>query len=66
MFVCLSSTEQDYTPDGQERAELQLPGLGQKRVTLSAYGDLLMTFIMSFMLSTQNFTNQEGSSCLGC
>ena len=38
-FVCLASASQDTLPDGQERAELQIAGLGEKRITLSAYVD---------------------------
>ena len=38
-FVCLSNTEQDYTAVGQEQAELQLAGLGEKQITFNAYAD---------------------------
>lgn len=38
-FVCLSNTNQEVMPDGQERAELQIAGLGEKRVTLLADAD---------------------------
>lgn len=38
-FVCLTSASQDTLPDGQERAELQIAGLGEKRISLSAYAD---------------------------
>lgn len=38
-FVCLSSTSQEVIPDGQERALLQIAGLGEKRITMSAYSD---------------------------
>ena len=38
-FICLSSTVQESVPDGHERAELQIAGLGEKRVTLLTGGD---------------------------
>ena len=38
-FVCLSSASQDTLSDGQERAELQIAGLGEKRITLCSYSD---------------------------
>ena len=38
-FVCLSSVSQETLPDGQERADLQIAGLGEKRITLSTYAD---------------------------
>lgn len=38
-FVCLSSTSQEVIPDGQERALLQIAGLGEKRISLSVYAD---------------------------
>ena len=38
-FVCLSSTSQDIIPDSQERAQLQIAGLGERRISLSAYAD---------------------------
>ncbi len=38
-FVCLSSVNQEFVPDGQERASLQIAGLGEKRITLSAFAD---------------------------
>ena len=38
-FVCLASVNQETLPDGQERADLQIAGLGEKRITLSAYAD---------------------------
>ena len=38
-FICLSSTSQEVIPDGQERAQLQIAGLGEKRITMSAYSD---------------------------
>lgn len=39
MFVCLASVHQDCIPDGQERAELQIAGLGEKRVSFNAFSD---------------------------
>lgn len=30
-FVCLANKQQDIVPDGNERAKLQLAGLGEKR-----------------------------------
>ena len=33
-FVCLSNTSQEYLPDGDERASLQIAGLGEKKITL--------------------------------
>ena len=38
-FVCLARVDQEIIPDGQERAELQIAGLGEKRVPLSSYAD---------------------------
>ena len=38
-FVCLASVSQETVPDGQERSELQIAGLGEKRITLNAYAD---------------------------
>ena len=38
--MCLSSSQQDTLPDGEERASLQIAGLGEKRVTLSAFADV--------------------------
>ena len=38
-FVCLASVNQETLPDGQERADLQIAGLGEKRIMLSAYAD---------------------------
>lgn len=37
--MCLSSTNQDTLPDGEERATLQIAGLGEKRISLSAFAD---------------------------
>ncbi len=36
-FVCLADMDQEVTPDGQERAELQI---AEKRITLNACGDV--------------------------
>ncbi len=38
-FVCLSSTSHDTIPDSQERAELQIAGLGGKKISLSSNAD---------------------------
>lgn len=38
-FVCLASTTQESLPDGQERAALQIAGLGEKRISLNALAD---------------------------
>ena len=50
-FVCLSNSSQDTIPDGEERAALQIAGLGEKKIsfcTLSdaqdIYHDLLFHF----------------------
>ena len=37
--MCLSNTDQDTIPDGQERAALQIAGLGEKKITLNAYAE---------------------------
>ena len=37
--MCLASVNQETLLDGQERADLQIEGLGEKRITLSAYAD---------------------------
>ena len=37
--MCLASISQETLPDGQERADLQIAGLGEKRISLSAYAD---------------------------
>ena len=34
---CLSNVEQVNVPDSQERAELLLAGLGEKKITLDEY-----------------------------
>ncbi len=39
MCVCLSSTSHDTIPDSQERAELQIAGLGEKKISLSSNAD---------------------------
>lgn len=38
-FVCLSSTSQDTIPDSQERAQLQIAGLGEKKISMSLNAD---------------------------
>jgi hypothetical protein len=38
-FVCLASVSQETLPDGQEKADLQIAGLGEKCITLRAYAD---------------------------
>lgn len=38
-FVCLASTTQDTIPDGEERATLQIAGLGEKSITFPAFSD---------------------------
>ena len=35
-FICLSSTTQESVPHAQERAELQIAGLGEKKITMLA------------------------------
>lgn len=39
-FVCLANTSQTEVPDSDERASLQLSGLGEKRITLNAYSEM--------------------------
>ena len=39
-FICLASTSQTEVPDGDERASLQLSGLGEKRITLNSYSEM--------------------------
>ena len=50
-FVALSNTRQEFPPDANERAQLQLAGLGEKKTTLylggdfrDIYDDLIITF----------------------
>jgi hypothetical protein len=38
-FVCLGCSSQDTLPDGEERAALQIAGLGEKKVSLCAFSD---------------------------
>ena len=38
-FVCLSLPSQRYVPDSDERAVLQLAGLGEKKISIDAYSD---------------------------
>ena len=38
-FVCLANADQDTLPDGHERSDLQIAGLGEKWIALSAYAD---------------------------
>ena len=38
-YVCLAATNQDSLPDGEERASLQIAGLGEKKISLSADAD---------------------------
>ena len=33
-FICLASCTQEHVPDSEERASLQIAGLGEKRITL--------------------------------
>ena len=37
--ICLSATNQESLPDGEDRATLQIAGLGEKRITLNADAD---------------------------
>ena len=37
--MCLASTSQESLPDGEERAALQIAGLGEKRISSNAYAD---------------------------
>lgn len=39
-FVCLANANDDTIPDGDYRAELQLAGLGERKVTLLLSGDV--------------------------
>lgn len=39
MFVCLATRAQDSLSDGQERASLQMAGLGEKKITFLADSD---------------------------
>lgn len=39
-FVCLSHTSDDTVPDSDYRAELQMAGLGEKRIVLLVCGDV--------------------------
>ena len=39
VFVCLSSKDANSPPDMQERASLQIAGLGEKRVSINLYSD---------------------------
>ena len=38
-FVCLANSSQDTLPDGEERASLQIAGLGEKKISFCAFGD---------------------------
>lgn len=38
-FVCLADTQQDWIPDGNQRAYLQIAGLGEKRITMPDISD---------------------------
>ena len=38
-FVCLADPEREEIPNGKERAQLQLAGLGEKVLSLTWYGD---------------------------
>lgn len=38
-FVCLCSTQANTPPDSQERARLQIAGLGEKKISLNIYAD---------------------------
>ena len=38
-FVCLANSTQDTLPDGEERASLQLAGLGEKRISFCTVGE---------------------------
>ena len=38
-FVCLSSKEANIPPNSQERAQLQIAGLGEKRMSLDMHAD---------------------------
>lgn len=37
--MCLASTTQELLPDGEERAALQIAGLGEKKISLNAFAD---------------------------
>ena len=37
--MCLADKQQHFVPDTQERATLQIAGLGEKRITTSCYSD---------------------------
>ena len=50
-FVCLGSLDKEDIPNGKERAELQLAGLGEKELSLSLHGsadDLHAELIMEY------------------
>uniref|UniRef100_A0A1X7SW80 Uncharacterized protein n=1 Tax=Amphimedon queenslandica TaxID=400682 RepID=A0A1X7SW80_AMPQE len=36
-FVCLANKQQDIIPDSNERAKLQLAGLGEKKISMEGY-----------------------------
>lgn len=38
-FVCLANSNQETLPDGDERARLQIAGLGEKKISLCSYSD---------------------------
>lgn len=38
-YVCLASPTQRYVPDSDERATLQLAGLGEKKISIDAYSE---------------------------
>ena len=37
--MCLANCRQDTLPDGEERARLQIAGLGEKKIALCSYSD---------------------------
>ena len=39
MYFVLESADQDTLPDGEERATLQIAGLGEKKISLCAFFD---------------------------
>ena len=39
IFICLSNKDANSPPDMQERASLQIAGLGEKRVSFNIYAD---------------------------
>ena len=58
-FVCLANVNQEMIPDGEERAELQIVGLGEKCVTLSV---MLRKYMTNYYSNFQSFPSLGGLS----